>query len=179
MAAVAAATGDVDQAEHLLDEATTVLQHAGPWFLTRAMFVRSILALRRGNADETIALVRDCLTHIRELHDKFALVYALVPLAAAAARKGDDTWAARIWVFATPSPSAQVPRSSSSLVHDLREQTEREARARLGPDRWARAYAAGRKTSLDSVLEDIDSGPGGSRRRLAPSRKRLRRSARL
>jgi ATP/maltotriose-dependent transcriptional regulator MalT len=155
MAAVAAATGNVDEAEHLLDEATSVLQHAGPWFLTRAMFVRSILALRRGNADETIAIVRDCLTHIRELHDKFALVYALVPLAAAAARKGDDTWAARI----LGARDAVAERTGATivlkLVHDLREQTEQKARARLGPDRWARAYAAGRKTSLDSVLEDI------------------------
>ena len=30
-------------------------------------------------------------------------------------------------------------------------------RARLGPDRWARAYAAGRKMSIDSLLEDIDN----------------------
>ena len=42
-------------------------------------------------------------------------------------------------------------------VHDLREQAEREVRARLGPDRWARAYAAGRVTSIDSLMKDIDS----------------------
>jgi predicted ATPase/DNA-binding XRE family transcriptional regulator len=156
MAAVAAATGNVDEAEHLLDEATSVLQHAGPWFLTRAMFVRSILALRRGNADETIAMVRDCLTRIRELHDTFALVYALVPLAAAAARKGEDTWVARILGVRDAVAERTGATIVLKLVHDLREQTEQEARARLGPDRWARAYAAGRKTSLDSVLEDID-----------------------
>ena len=34
MAAVALATGDAAQAERLLDEATSVLRHAGPWFLT-------------------------------------------------------------------------------------------------------------------------------------------------
>jgi hypothetical protein len=27
---------------------------------------------------------------------------------------------------------------------------------RLGPDRWAMAYAAGRKTSIDGLLKDID-----------------------
>ena len=48
LAAVSVATGDVDRAAQLLDEATPALQHAGPWFVTRAMFVRSILALRRG-----------------------------------------------------------------------------------------------------------------------------------
>ena len=34
-------------------------------------YVRAILAVRRANADEAIALVRESLTRIRELHDKF------------------------------------------------------------------------------------------------------------
>ena len=33
MAKVALATGDAAEAERLLDEATSVLRHAGPWFL--------------------------------------------------------------------------------------------------------------------------------------------------
>jgi hypothetical protein len=33
---------------------------------------------------------------------------------------------------------------------------ERETRARLGPERWAQAYAAGRKSSIDMLLKDID-----------------------
>ncbi|MGH9242556.1 MAG: hypothetical protein ACRD3G_31285 [Vicinamibacterales bacterium] len=30
-------------------------------------------------------------------------------------------------------------------------------RERLGPERWARGYAAGRHTSIDSLLKDIDA----------------------
>jgi len=41
-------------------------------------------------------------------------------------------------------------------VHDLRDQAERGVRARLGHDRWDRAYAAGRGTSIDSLMKDID-----------------------
>ncbi len=156
MAAVSVATGDVQRAEQLLDEATPALQHAGPWFVTRAMLVRSILALRRGNPDDAIAMVRDCLTRIRELHDKFALVYALVPLAAAAALKGDDAWAARILGARDAVAESTGATIVLKLVHELGEHAERRARARLGPDQWARAYAAGRKTSLDSLLEDMD-----------------------
>jgi len=156
MAAVAVATGDVQRAEQLLDEATPALQHAGPWFVTRAMLVRSILALRRGHPDDAIAMVRDCLTRIRELHDKFALVYALVPLAAAAALKGDDAWAARILGARDAVAESTGATIVLKLVHELGEQAERGPRARLGPDRWARAYAAGRKTSLDSLLEEVD-----------------------
>jgi predicted ATPase/DNA-binding XRE family transcriptional regulator len=157
MAVLALATGDADHAERLLDEATSVLRHAGPWFLTWALYVRAILAVRRRNFDEAIALMRESLTRIRELHDKFAFVYALVPLAAAAVLKGDDAWAARI----LGARDAVTERSGVTVVdksvRDLRDQSEREARARLGPDRWARAYAAGRSASIDSLLNDIDS----------------------
>ena len=40
--------------------------------------------------------------------------------------------------------------------HGLKEHTERDVRARLGPDRWGRAHAAGRKLSIDALLEEID-----------------------
>jgi hypothetical protein len=118
--------------------------------------MRAVLAVRRGNLDQAIAFVRESLTRIRELHDKFAFVYTLVPLAAAVALKGDNAWAARI----LGARDAVVERTGLTIVdppvHDLREQAERETRARLGPDRWAEAYAAGRKTSIDVLLKDID-----------------------
>jgi predicted ATPase/DNA-binding XRE family transcriptional regulator len=156
MAAVVLATGDPAQAERLLDEATSVLRHTGPWFMALTLNVRAILAVRRGNADEAIALVRESLTHIDELHDKFAFVYALVPLAAAAVLKGDDEWAARILGardMVTEHTGATVVDKS---VDDLKELAEREVRARLGPDQWARAYAAGRMTCIDALLKDIE-----------------------
>jgi ATP/maltotriose-dependent transcriptional regulator MalT len=157
MAGVALATGDDAEAERLLDDAVSELRHTGPWFLARALFVRAILAMKRGHADETIALVRDSLTRIRDLQDKYLFMYALVPLAAAALRKGDAAWAARILGArdaVSLSTGATVVRKA---VHDLREETEREARARLGQDRWAVAYAAGHRTSIDSILNEIDN----------------------
>jgi ATP/maltotriose-dependent transcriptional regulator MalT len=160
MAVIALATGDAGQAERLLDEATSVLREAGPWFLTWALYVRAILAVRRGKSDEAIALVRESLARIRDLHDKFAFVYALVPLAAAAVLKGDDTWAARI----LGARDAVTERTGVTVVdksvHDLRERAEREARARLGPDRWAQAYAVGRRSSIDALLKDINRALG-------------------
>jgi len=156
MAALALATGDVGHAERLLDEATSELQHTGPWFLTLSLNIRAILAVRRGNPDEAIALVRESLTRIRDLQDKLAFVHAMVPLAAAAVLKGDYAWAARI----LGARDAVTDRTGATVVdksvNDLREQAEREARARLGPDRWDRAYAAGRTTSIDALLKDID-----------------------
>jgi hypothetical protein len=156
MAAVVLAAGDAGHAERLLDEATSVLRHAAPWFLSWTLYLRAFLAVRRGNAHEAMASVRESLTYIRQLHDKFAFVYALVPLAAAAVLKGDNAWAARILGArdaVTESTGATVADKS---VDDLREQVELEVRARLGPDRWGRAYAAGRVTSIDLMIKDID-----------------------
>ena len=148
------------EAERLLDEATRELRHAGPWFLTWALYARALLAVRRGKADAAIALVRESLTRIRELHDKFAFVYALVPLAAAAVLKGDDAWAARI----LGARDAVTERTGVTVVDksvwDLREPAEQGVRARLGPTQWARSYATGRKTSIDGLLKDIDTSAG-------------------
>jgi predicted ATPase/DNA-binding XRE family transcriptional regulator len=156
MAKVALSIGDATEAERLLDEATSVLRHC-PWFLALVSFRRATLAVQRGNPDEAIASVRESLTLFRQLNDKFAIVYALAPLAAAAVLKGDDLWAARI----LGARDAVTERTGATVVdkwvHGLGEQAEREVRARLGPDRWARAYAAGRVTSIDSFIKDIDS----------------------
>ena len=156
LAAVALATGDVEEAEALLVEATSVLRLAGPWFLTPVMYLRAILAVRRGNADGAIALLRESLTHIRELQDKFAFVYAMVALAAAAVLKGDEAWAARV----LGAGDAVTERTGATVVdksvQDIRTQVEQAARARLGADRWAHAYSAGRSASIDALMQDID-----------------------
>jgi hypothetical protein len=77
----------------------------------------------------------------------------MVPLAAAAALKGDDLWAARI----LGARAAVTERTGATVVdkwvHALGQQAEREVRGRLGPDRWARAYASGRSTSIESLID--------------------------
>jgi tetratricopeptide (TPR) repeat protein len=156
MAAIALATGDAAEAERLLDEATSVLGDDAPWFLCFGLWIRAILAVWRRSPDEAIAFVRESLTHIQTLQDKFAFVYALVPLAAAAVLKGDDVWAARILGARDAVTERTGATGADNAVHDLQEQVERDARTRLGPDRWALAYAAGRKTSIDGLLKDID-----------------------
>ena len=160
MAVLDLAAGRISEAERLLDEATRELRHAGPWFLTWALYARAIVAVRRGNADAAIVLIRESLTRIRELHDKFALVYTLVPLAAAAVLKGNDPWAARILGARDAVTSRTGVTVVDTSVQDLRERAERDVKARLGPARWARSYAAGRKMSIDALLEDIDAAIG-------------------
>jgi hypothetical protein len=65
-------------------------------------------------------------------------------------------WAARIM----GARDAVVERTGAVMVDasvdDLRDQSERQARTRLGPQRWDRAYEAGRGASIDSLLADIE-----------------------
>ena len=155
LAWVALATGDAADVERLLDDATLVFRNTGPWFLLLGRYLRATLAVRRRNADEAIALMRESLTSIAELRDKFAFVNALVPLAAAAAIKGDDACAARIVGARDAITERTGATTVDSSVDDIKELAERQVRVRLGPDRWARAYAAGRLTSIDALLNDI------------------------
>jgi hypothetical protein len=156
LAWVALGAGDTVQADRLLGDAASVLQRSGSWFMLVVLYLRAILAVRLGNPDEAIKWVRESLVRIRHLRDKFAFVYMLVPLAAAAVLKGDEAWAARI----LGARDAATERSGAIIadhsVQDLRQLAEREAPIRLGPERWARAYAAGRNASIDLLLKDID-----------------------
>jgi ATP/maltotriose-dependent transcriptional regulator MalT len=151
------AAGDLDEADRLLREATVTLHGSGPWFRLLPLFLRATLAVRRGKADEAVALVRESLSPIRELDDKFAFVHTLVPLAAAAALKGEHAWAAQILGACHAVTEATGATIVDRSVNELRQETEHAVRARLGNDRWVRAHAAGRKSTIESLANDIDS----------------------
>jgi ATP/maltotriose-dependent transcriptional regulator MalT len=156
MAWVSLASGHPDNVELLLEEATAALTAAGPWFMALVHYLRAVLAVRRGDADRAIGLIRESLVQIRLLRDMFALVYALVPLTAAAMLKGDDVWAARL----LGAYDAISERSGITFIdtaaQDLRRRAQRDVPARLGAERWAAAHAAGRRDSIDSLLDTID-----------------------
>jgi predicted ATPase/DNA-binding XRE family transcriptional regulator len=156
LAAVAFATGDNDDAERLVDQAIAMREDVGAWFTSVSRRVRGMLAVQRGSPDEAIAIVRESLAEIRKLQDKYAFVSALVPLAAAAALKNDDAWAARILGAGDAVSERTGAAITDKLVQALKERTERDVRVRLGPEKWARAYAAGRSASIDALIKDID-----------------------
>jgi predicted ATPase/DNA-binding XRE family transcriptional regulator len=157
MASVVLATGDLAHAERLLEEATAVLRHTAPWFLSWTLYLRSVVAVRRANPRAAFALARECLTYIRDLHDKFAFVYVMVPLAAAAVLTGDEAWAARILGAADSISECTGAAVTDGTVLNLRREAEQRARARLGPQRWDRSHREGRALSIESLIKDIDA----------------------
>jgi len=170
------AMGETDQAARVLDEATAALKEAGPWFLAPVRCYQATLALQRGNTDEAIALTRESLIDIRLLQDKYAYVYALIPLARAALLKGDAPWAARI----LGAHDALAERSgftvAIAVVSNLRVRAERDSRELLGPHRWQQQHAAGRGMSIEQLMKDIDrhaTPPAGNRRQRQASRRQV------
>jgi hypothetical protein len=81
--------------------------------------------------------------------------------------KGDDVWVARILGARDAVTERTGVIVSDKSVQDLQHQTERDARERLGPDRWAAAYAAGRTSSIDALLNDIDNAARRTHRTVA------------
>jgi predicted ATPase/DNA-binding XRE family transcriptional regulator len=156
LAWVALATGDREGADRLVVEAASSFGQAGPWFLALGLYIRVVLTLQRGNADEVIALMRQSLIRVRQTQDRFGVVYGMIPLAAAAALKGDYAWVARI----LGARDAITERAGTVLIdpvmRDLSAQIESEARTQLGADGWAQSHADGRRSSIDSMLEDIE-----------------------
>jgi predicted ATPase len=169
LAWVALTSGDLAQTDARLEEVTPLLPGTGAWFRLLPLYVRAILAVRRHDGTEAMATVRESLVLIKELQDKFAFVYSLVPLATVAIWLGDDLWAAQILGARDAVAESTGAAVVDASVHELREQLERDARARLGPQQWARAYAAGRTASLDSLVKDIDARAGVVAARLSLS----------
>jgi predicted ATPase/DNA-binding XRE family transcriptional regulator len=157
LASVALAAGDIITARGLLDKATSSLRSAGPWFLNLPLYIRANLAVQLRDADTAIEYVRESLLCSRALHDKFAFIYALAPLAAAAALKGDDVWAASLLGTRDAVTEQTGASAVDKTARELRERTEQQVRQRLGAERWVEAYEAGRRASIDSLLDDIDA----------------------
>jgi ATP/maltotriose-dependent transcriptional regulator MalT len=157
MGGVLLAMGQTVEALRVLEEAMTALREAGPWFLAPVRCYRAILAVQQGNPDQAIGLIRESLADIRTLRDKYAFVYALLPLASAALLKGDAVWAARILGAHDVLAERTGVTVAIALVSELRIRAERDARERLGTHDWTQAHAAGSRTSIDALLNEIDA----------------------
>src|SRR5262249_36108429 len=156
MASVVLAAGDLAHAERLLEEATSVLRHTSPWFLSWTLYLRAVVAVQRANPREAFALARECLRYVRDLRDRFAFVYVAVPLAAAAVLNGDEALAARIFGAADSISERTGAAVTDGTVLTLRREAERQAPPRLGPHRWGRRYPEGPAPPIHTLIKDID-----------------------
>src|SRR5699024_5182622 len=93
---------------------------------------------------------------IRLVQDKLSLVHAMAILAAAAALTGDAAWVARVLGAKDALTERTGARVADTSLEELRRRAEDDARARLRPAQWARAYATGQSMTMDALMKDID-----------------------
>jgi len=165
MASAALAARDLGAADRFVARASALLVATGPWCSLIVLYVQAALAVRRNEPDEAIACVRKSLARIHSIHDKFALLFALAPLAAAAELKGDDAWAARIVGVRDGVTERTGARAVDDSMRDVWERVERDARGRLGQRRWAREYETGRSASIESLMTEVEAHTRDASRR--------------
>ena len=126
-----------------------------PWFLQIVLYLRALRAIRGNRPDAAIAFIRESLVRIHALHDNFALVYALVPLAAAAELMGDEAWAARILATRDAVTERTGAMAVGRSVRDV-QTVERAARTDSVNDAGLGSTSAGRSCSLESLLKEVE-----------------------
>jgi len=157
MASAALAARDLGATDRLVARSSALMAAAGPWCSLIVLYVRATLAVRRNEPDAAIACVKESLARIHAIHDTFALLFALAPLAAAAELKGEDAWAARIVGVRDSLTERTGATAVDDSMRDLWERVERDARGRLGQRRWTREYEAGRSASIESLMQQVDA----------------------
>jgi predicted ATPase/DNA-binding XRE family transcriptional regulator len=153
---VSLASGRAAEAERLLDRADLSLSSAGPWFLALSLYLRALLALQRNDPVTAIQVLRESLACILECRDNFALVYALTCFATSASAAGHDEWAARISGARDQVAERTGVTMADPLMEDLARRAVAISRARLGPDAYGAAWAAGHTLSVETLIEEID-----------------------
>ena len=156
LAWVALANGDRAEAEQRIHETIAVLKALGPWFCAHCNFLSALLAVQAGDANQALSAVRDSLALLRETQDRFGVMYAFAPLAGVASLLGEDGWVARIVGASDALTERSGVRNVDPLGQKLWTRARLDAQTRLGPERWARAYEAGRRSSIDLLLKEIN-----------------------
>jgi hypothetical protein len=82
-------------------------------------------------------------------------MYAFAPLAAAASLLREDAWVARIVGASDALTERSGVRSVDPMGQKLWTRARLGAQTRLGPEKWARAYEAGRRSSVELLLTEI------------------------
>jgi DNA-binding CsgD family transcriptional regulator len=157
---------ELDGAESNLDEAADLAASGAlTWILGRVARVRAELAARRGDDEAAGSHAHEALRLGREAGDQLGLVDGLELVARLTAAGGRDRDAVRLWAAAESLRAGLGYR----LVLDRARQEAAigAARAALGPDDFAAAWAEGAALSVDEAIAYAGRGRGERRR---PSR---------
>jgi tetratricopeptide (TPR) repeat protein len=146
------AQGEQEQAQTLAEEGLTLARRSGNRRVqVLCLGILATVSMFRGNFAHGRVLNREALRIAGETGYVLGLATGLVVLAGAAALEGQGELAARL----LGAEEARLERSEARLpaaMQRMVDQVVQPAREALGEEAWAKAYAAGRGSSLEEVL---------------------------
>src|SRR5581483_10766487 len=153
---VAARRGQFRRAVALVEDALAAFRaEGGRWGIGLALLTLGEIALRQGDRTVAQARLREGIALLRDLHDRLGMARGLEILAEATAVAGQSDAAARLY------GAAQALREEIGAPQSVPERADRAPllaalRARLGPDGFAAACAAGAASALDDLLGESE-----------------------
>ncbi|MFK0294203.1 ATP-binding protein [Streptomyces sp. NPDC090442] len=157
LAMAVAFRGELDDAVRLCEDVREICgDHGERWTLAYALFVLGFAAWSRGEGGRARALLEEALAIDHSFHDLLGAVLAIELLALVTLGEGDVEEAAvlqgaagRIW------PSVGLPLFGSRHFNQPHALCERQARDRLGAERYERCLRAGGRLDLDAAVARI------------------------
>ncbi|HEV2462097.1 MAG TPA: tetratricopeptide repeat protein, partial [Ktedonobacterales bacterium] len=151
---VALHRGDLAQATALSEEALMLARRAGELDAeVNTLCILGQIARQRGDLRTAFALHRQGLSLARTLRDPFRIANTLEYLVNVVGAAGRGEQAARL-LGAAAELRETIGAPRPSVEQALNEQEVAGARAVLGEQAWAAAYAAGRALSLEKAIAE-------------------------
>lgn len=151
---VAILRGDLERATDILTEALVATRQAGDRDLIATSLANlASVALRRRDVAQAETLGREALALYRDLGDPRRCAVGLEGLAGSAGLAGDGERAARL-LGASSALREALGTPAASHERDEAEMMVAEARAALGEERWAEAFAAGAALPTDAAIAE-------------------------
>jgi hypothetical protein len=150
---VARLEGDLARSRALLEDCLVLAREAGDrWAMGNAFLILGRLAQAEGDVGRAASLLRQSVTVYRDLGDQACLSAAVGFLAVLAMRRGAPRRSARLLGAVGPGPAFSLPLSPD----DRRAYAESiaAARAALGEQDFAAAWAEGQAMTLDQAVTD-------------------------
>ncbi len=151
--------GDFDGADRLLLKARTLLtllHEAGSWYYGITFNFLAYICVFRERPRESIPLALEAIDRLEPLHDRCALPYSLIALAAACADMKADLLAARILGALDAVLGATGVVIKDEAPRGLLVRCESLLRARDSARRLDRARAGGRETPIAGFRRDLE-----------------------
>jgi non-specific serine/threonine protein kinase len=155
---------EYERALRLLGESLTLMRRVGDRSVVIVLLLNlADIAWTQGRFDQAAGYCKEGIACCRELEDAGRTAWCLWGLAAVAAGRGQAARAARL-VGAVASALEANGQSMPTRMQAEYEETKAQARAALGEEAFAAAWAAGRQLTLDAAvayaLEEPDAAAG-------------------